>query len=88
MKRDKCLKVTVNDPEIEKLVLYKLTEHPDARKLLAMLETGAQIYVFQIRSVDTDIAEVINVNKSKLKGTLDDKPGIHPKMEKYFKEVK
>ncbi len=115
--QDKCLKVTVNDPEIgecefklfgftlvkdaagdeviyykikdeEKLVLYKLTEHPDARKMLAVLETGAQIYGFAIRSIDTDIAEVINVNKSKLRGTLNDKPGIHPGMEKYFKEVK
>lgn len=112
--QDKCLKVTVNDPEIgeckfklfgftlvkdaagdeviyykikdeEKLVLYKLTEHPDASKLLAVLEMGTQIYGFKIRSIDIDIAEIINVEKSKVKGTLDDKPGIHPKMEKYFK---
>ncbi len=115
--QDKCIKVTVNDPEIgecefklfgftlvkdaagdeviyykikeeEKLVLYKLTGHPDAGKMLAILEKGAQIYGFAIRSIDTDIAEVINVKKSKLRGTLSDKPGIHPGMEKYFKEVK
>lgn len=115
--QDKCLKITVNDPELgecefklfgftlvkdaagdeviyykikdkEKLVLYKLTEHPDSRKLLAVLETGAQIYGFEIRSIETDIAEVINANKKKMKGILDDKPGIHPRMETYFKEVK
>ncbi len=112
--QDKCLKVTVNDPEIgecefklfgfalvkdaagdeviyykikeeERLVLYKLTGHPDAGKLLAVLEMGAQIYGFEIRSIDTDIAEAIDAAKRKAKGTLDDKPGIHPRMEKYFK---
>lgn len=113
--KDKCLKVTVNDPELgecefklfgftlvkdaagdeviyykikdnEKLVLYKLTEHPDSRKSLSVLETGAQIYGFQIRSVDIDIAEAINAIKRKGKGHLGDQPGIHPKMEKYFKK--
>lgn len=115
--KDKCLKVTVNDPEMgeceftlfgftlvkdaagdeviyykikdeEKLVLYKLTEHPDSRKLLAVLETGAQTCGFEIRSIEIDIAEVISANKMKMKGTLGDKLGIHPKMEKYIKEVK
>lgn len=115
--KDKCIKVTVNDPELgecefrlfgftrvkdaagdeviyykikeeERLVLYKLTGYPDAGKLLAVLETGAQIYGFQIRSIDTDIAEAIDAAKRKAKGTLGDKPGIHPRMEKYFKEVK
>jgi hypothetical protein len=94
-----CGFATIRDPRLdmdvlyykfkpdENLFMYYPLDHPDTPKVVAALTMGAKMHGLEVQNQEDNLKEMVEAYKQKLKGTLKEGAGIHPKMD-YIKDIK
>lgn len=77
--KDEVLYVKIK-PE-DKTIIYHLTAHPDAQKVLSEISLEAKKRSFSLLDSKTIIQQTADIFLKKSAGTLKMKPGRHPKMD-------
>lgn len=69
----------------ENLFIYYPLDHPETPKFINELIIGARLMGLEVQNQEDTLKEMVEVLKQKLKGTLKEEPGMHPKMD-YVKD--
>lgn len=69
----------------ENLFLYYPLDHPETPKFVNELTIGARLFGLEVQNQEDNLKEMVEAYKQKLKGTLKEEVGIHPKMD-YVKD--